>query len=66
MAGCRVTMALTIYSVVLLAFVTLRATAALEDVGGIAPSPTMESAGAVLGAPAALAAAMAMLVAWVF
>jgi hypothetical protein len=55
-------MALTIYSVVLLALVT----AALEDVGGIAPSPTMESAGAVLGVPTALAAAMASLVAWFF
>ncbi|KAB1221351.1 hypothetical protein CJ030_MR2G005408 [Morella rubra] len=65
MEACRLTMLLTIYVVVLLACAAFRATVALEDIGAIAPSPTMESAGAALGVPAALAA-MGVLAAWFF
>ncbi|KAA8514948.1 hypothetical protein F0562_018265 [Nyssa sinensis] len=56
MESCRLAMAFTIYMMALMAFDTFRATAALEDVGGIAPSPAMDSAGVALSAPAIVAA----------
>ncbi|KAG6695957.1 hypothetical protein I3842_09G123500 [Carya illinoinensis] len=65
MGDCRMTMVLAIYSMVLLSFAAFRATVALEDVGEIAPSPMMESAGAALGLPAAFTA-IAFLAAWFF
>ncbi|OMO49932.1 hypothetical protein COLO4_38288 [Corchorus olitorius] len=62
MKGSKVAMILIAY-ITILAFAT-GATAVTEDLGAIAPSP-MESAGAALGVPAALAAAACVL-AWFF
>ncbi|OMO66609.1 hypothetical protein CCACVL1_21063 [Corchorus capsularis] len=63
MEGSKVAMLLIAYLTILAVFAT-GATAVREDLGAIAPSP-MESAGAALGVPAALAAAACML-AWFF
>ncbi|CAK7350239.1 unnamed protein product [Dovyalis caffra] len=54
MESCKMTMILTIYVILLLAFTTFGTSVALQDLGGIAPSP-MESAGVTLAVPAALA-----------
>lgn len=62
MKGYRRAMVLTIYIVVLLGqLAAFGATVAVEDVGEIAPLPTMESAGAAIGVPVVLAA-MALLI----
>ncbi|WOG86452.1 hypothetical protein DCAR_0205658 [Daucus carota subsp. sativus] len=50
----------TIFVMVLVAFLNLGATAALEGVSAPAPSPTPESAGTMLGVPAALAAIISL------
>nr|DAD37483.1 TPA_asm: hypothetical protein HUJ06_008124 [Nelumbo nucifera] len=65
MEGRRLSLVITIYIMVLMVSYTSKATAAVEDVGEIAPSPAMENAGVVLCAPAILAA-MASLAAWLF
>ncbi|EEF42677.1 conserved hypothetical protein [Ricinus communis] len=54
MECCRVTMVFTIYIMVLLALVVFGTSAAVEDLGGVAPAP-MESSGMALGVPAAVA-----------
>lgn len=56
-------MAFTIYIMVLSAFGIFVATNAAEDLGGIAPAP-MESIGAALGVPVLPVAAVASLLAW--
>ncbi|TXG47886.1 hypothetical protein EZV62_027180 [Acer yangbiense] len=63
--GYKMSMTFTIYIMVLLAFVTFGAADAVEDVGGIAPSP-MEIAGAALGVPAFLAAIASLLACYFF
>lgn len=55
MEGLKLTAALTISLMVLMAFSSFEAMSALEHVGAPAPSPTMENAGVTLSLPTILA-----------
>lgn len=57
-------MAFTIYIMVLVAYATFSSAEAVEEVGNIAPAP-IQSAGAAMGVPVAVAA-IASLLAWFF
>lgn len=58
-------MAFTLFIVAFMAFAASGDVATLDDVGAVAPSPAMESAGVALCAPA-IVAAMVSLIACLF
>ncbi|KDP37956.1 hypothetical protein JCGZ_04599 [Jatropha curcas] len=64
MEGSRIVMFFPIYIMILMAFTAFGTSAAVEDLGGIAPAP-LQSSGEALGIPAALAV-IASLAAWFF